>query len=155
VNAAWSQLERCRPDVAQLAERILTAYGSAYLATIASDGGPRIHPLTPVVIDGHLCIGVISSTAKRRDLDRDPRCALHLLPGPEGVELSVRGMARSLPANDVDALFARAPDNVRLARDTSMYEILVSSVAVTRFSRGGDDCRPVSRSDVWHAHKGA
>ena len=65
------------------------------------DGGPRVHPVTITVHDGGLYVFLVHGTAKRTDLLRDPRYALHTFP--------------SLPARTLDSfvddevvLFGRA-----------------------------------------------
>lgn len=53
--------------------------GLGYLATVRADGGPRVHPVSPVVHDGRLYCFIVASP-KRDDLSRDGRYALHTFP---------------------------------------------------------------------------
>lgn len=74
--------------------------GLGYVATVRPDGGPRVHPLSPVLRDGDLYLFVLRNTARARDLRRDDRYAMHAWPKPFGAddsfddeEFVVRGRA--------------------------------------------------------------
>ena len=47
------------------------------LATIRSDGFPRISPIEPQIFEDQLLIVGMPNTLKFRDLERDPRFCLH------------------------------------------------------------------------------
>src|SRR4029077_2547943 len=47
------------------------------LATLRKDGSPRISGIEVEFADGELYFGVIPESGKLRDLERDPRIALH------------------------------------------------------------------------------
>ncbi len=57
--------------------------GLAFLSTVRSDGGPRLHPICPLVMGERLVAHIIPSP-KRDDLDRDGRFALHSFPPAAG-----------------------------------------------------------------------
>ena len=65
-----------------------------FLATIRPDGSPRLHPFCPVLAGGRLLAAIPRSSPKGNDLRREPRCAIHALPGPKDDELSIRARAR-------------------------------------------------------------
>jgi hypothetical protein len=73
----WSALETEAPELALLGRERLKAAGLVMLGTIRADGSPRISPVEPFLIEGHLLFGLMSRSAKARDLTRDPRCAVH------------------------------------------------------------------------------
>jgi hypothetical protein len=77
----WPQFKRARPDLAEAAERLLYQFGVglAFLATVRRDGGPRVHPVCPLITDSGLFAFLIPS-AKRDDLRRDGRYAMHSFP---------------------------------------------------------------------------
>lgn len=147
--ARWVEFAAQEPDVAQLGERILKKYGIAYLGTIRADGGPRVHPISPVLVAGGLYIGIIPTSAKRRDLDRDGRCVIHTLPGPNDAEVCFTGRAVRLSDDELAALVQQAPANVRLARDTPLYEIQLEQVACTTFVNDPAVERPVATRTKW------
>ena len=73
----WSGLETEAPELAALGRERLEAARLVMLGTIRADGSPRISPVEPFLIKGHLLLGVMTKSAKARDLTRDPRCAVH------------------------------------------------------------------------------
>src|SRR4051812_50208453 len=82
--ASWSDFAAADPSLAAAIRALLEQYGPgmAYLATIRPDGGPRIHPVCPVITDQRLYCFIVASP-KRGDLARDGRYALHSYPPEE------------------------------------------------------------------------
>ena len=80
----WSEFEAARPDLAEAGREMLYQFGVglAFLSTVRADGGPRLHPFCPVLVGGALVAHIIPS-AKRDDLHRDGRYALHAFPSPQ------------------------------------------------------------------------
>ena len=82
--ATWKEFSHEAPEIAGLAERRLVATGLMMLATLRSDGFPRISPVEPVLAgdrlvlhDDKLWLGMMVDSTKSRDLKRDGRCGLH------------------------------------------------------------------------------
>lgn len=149
--ATWQQFADAQPEMASLGQRVLSKYGLAYLGTIRRDGGPRVHPVSPAIVAGGVYIGLIPHTPKRRDLDRDGRCVLHALPGPNDAEIYLTGIARPIGPEEVEELLRLAPPNVRLARDTAIYELDIARVNCTTFVNPGAGERPVATRSRWVA----
>jgi hypothetical protein len=86
--ASWRAFEESAPDIGAAGRRLLRADGSgvAYLATVRKDGGPRVHPVMPVLAGGSLYVFVVNLGWKYHDLKRDGRYALHCSPPAEGSE---------------------------------------------------------------------
>jgi len=137
--------------MAGLGQRILTKYGMAYLGTVRPDGGPRVHAVTPFILAGSVYLGVMPDTPKRRDLDRDGRCVIHTLPGPNDAEVYLTGRARRLSAEQVEELIRQAPPNIRIARDTYLYEIDLERVNCTTFENLPSGTRPSPTRTRWVA----
>jgi hypothetical protein len=96
--ATWGEFEAAMPEMAAAGRALLYQHGPglAYLATVRPDGGPRLHPICPVIVDGGL-YAFIGHSPKRRDLQRDGRYALHTFPRPDGDdEFYVTGRVRSV-----------------------------------------------------------
>lgn len=76
--ATWGDLERSEPELAQAGRRLLfhPGVGFGYLATVRADGGPRVHPVMPLIADERLQ-AFIAPSPKLADLRRDGRYALH------------------------------------------------------------------------------
>jgi hypothetical protein len=55
-NASVAEFQRVRPDLAEAGRRLLYQFGVglAFLATLRADGGPRLHPMCPLVTDDAL-----------------------------------------------------------------------------------------------------
>jgi hypothetical protein len=77
----WAQFAHLRPDLADAGRRLLYQFGVglAFLATVRADGGPRLHPMCPLLTDDAL-LGFLQPSPKRDDLHRDGRYALHAFP---------------------------------------------------------------------------
>ena len=90
--ATWREFMQATPALAALGERMLRVHkdkpagslagGLAYLATIRKDGGPRLHPISPALIEGRLYAFILNHSPKKHDLLRDGRYALHSWPYP-------------------------------------------------------------------------
>ena len=58
--------------------------------------GPRVHPVTPWIADGHLYVRMYDTSPKVADLERDPRFALHsMMDNDDGIggEFAMHGRA--------------------------------------------------------------
>ena len=74
---SWSDFEAAAPALAGRVRGHLDAHTHKTLATIRSDGSPRISGTESQFKDGELWIGSMPGARKARDLQRDPRFALH------------------------------------------------------------------------------
>lgn len=74
----WTEFCVAQPALAEAGRRQLYQWdiGLAFLATVRPDGGPRVHPVCPVINDDGLHI-LVTGGPKQRDLLRDGRYALH------------------------------------------------------------------------------
>jgi len=82
--ASWSEIEAEAPELTALARGFLDAYVHKTLATLRRDGSPRISGSEVIFADGELWLGSMWESMKARDLQRDPRFALHSgSPDPE------------------------------------------------------------------------
>ena len=86
--ANWAAFEASAPELAANGRRLLHQgeTGAAYLGTIRKDGGPRLHPIFPILSEGELYAFIVNLGWKYRDLVRDGRYALHSFPTPQGGE---------------------------------------------------------------------
>jgi hypothetical protein len=74
---SWSDFEAQAPELAAVVRRRLDAHTHKTLATVRGDGSPRISGTESRIVDGELYIGSMWDARKARDLQRDPRFALH------------------------------------------------------------------------------
>jgi Pyridoxamine 5'-phosphate oxidase len=75
--ASWAEFEAEVPELAARVRERLDAHGHKTIATIRRDGSPRISGTETEFSDGELWIGSMLDAQKARDLQRDPRFALH------------------------------------------------------------------------------
>ena len=75
--ASWADFEAAAPELAARVRERLDAHVHKTLATVRRDGSPRISGTETQWRDGDLWIGSMLNAVKARDLQRDPRFALH------------------------------------------------------------------------------
>src|SRR3954464_9726625 len=103
--ASWAELEAARPDLDAAARALLyqVGVGLGFLATVRRDGGPRVHPMCPL-LTGDAMYAFIVPSPKQADLRRDGRYALHSFPTPDNEDaFYVTGRARLVEDRDVRA----------------------------------------------------
>lgn len=157
----WQQLEAEQPELAEAARALLYQFGPVglgLLATVRADGGPRVHPMCPMVTPTGL-LAFIEPGPKRADLHRDGRYALHCFP-PAGNEDAVHltGVARPLAGDEhrapaaeqwlAERSLTEAPPG--LAAD-ELFELRVETLLLTR-TDGHGDWHP--RHTVWRSGAG-
>jgi hypothetical protein len=101
--ASWAEFEASNPILAAAGRALLyrTETGEALLATVRGDDPPRIHPIWVGIVGGRLYAFILKS-AKRTDLERDGRFALHTHVDPTAPsEFSIRGRARLVDAAEL------------------------------------------------------
>ncbi len=74
--ATWAEFANAQPDLAAFARERMEGR-IVYQATLRLDGGPRVHPVSPWLAAGLLCVSFRNTSPKMREVARDPRYALH------------------------------------------------------------------------------
>src|ERR1700747_3671874 len=74
----WTDFSRQQPALADAGRRQFYQFGIglAFLATVRTDGAPRVHPVCPVISDAGLHLLIVAGP-KQQELRRDGRYALH------------------------------------------------------------------------------
>jgi hypothetical protein len=75
--ADWKDIEAQAPELAALARTYFDAFTHKTIATLRKDGSPRISGTEVEFRDGQVWIGSMWQALKAKDLQRDPRYALH------------------------------------------------------------------------------
>jgi Pyridoxamine 5'-phosphate oxidase len=104
--ASWSDFEAEAPELAARVRERLDAHGHKTIATIRRDGSPRISGTETEFSDGELWIGSMRDALKARDLQRDPRFALHSASEDPDVwvgDAKLAGMAEEVSRPDADS----------------------------------------------------
>ena len=112
-QGSWAQVEAEAPELAALVRASFAVRKHCTMATLRSDGGPRISGTEVQWEGGELTIGSMPGAVKARDLQRDSRVALHspTVDPPEGDESSwageakVAGRAVELPGREGSHVF--------------------------------------------------
>jgi hypothetical protein len=121
--ASWSEIEREAPELAALARERFDAFVHKTLATVRRDGSPRISGSEAFFAGDDLWFGSMWGAVKARDLQRDPRFALHsgsADPG-EGWTGDAKIAGRVEEVSDPDLMAAvlgakKRPDSMHLFR---------------------------------------
>jgi hypothetical protein len=136
--ASWSEFAAAEPSLAAGIRALLQQYGPGmgYLATVRPDGGPRVHPISPVFTGGGLYCFLVNSP-KRRDLERDPRYALHSYP-PEERDDEAYLTGQAFPVRDPRTV-ASIADALRASPDIDwrLFELNIESATLRHHGPSG------------------
>ena len=137
--ATWATFEASAPDMAAEGRRLLYQFGLGlgFLATVRKDGGPRLHPICPIVAEGGLYAFIIPSP-KANDLLRDGRYALHSFP-PEHTddEFYVTGRAVEVLDTAVRTGVAAAYEN-DVAEDHMLFSFDIERCLLGTYRARGE-----------------
>lgn len=152
----WEDFARSSPGLAEVGAGLLFQFGVglAFLATVRPDGGPRVHPVCPVLADGHLYVLIMPGSPKKTDLLRDGRYALQSFPPPreESEEFYIRGEVRPVEDPEVRRVVLAAAKH-RAHESEVLFELLIDRVMHTTWENWGTaDLRPVHSTWVAPRH---
>lgn len=155
--AQWEEFSRLRPDLVQAGANLFYQFGPglAFLATSRPDGGPRLHPMCPLLTSVALFAFIVPSP-KREDLIRDGRYALHSFPADDNEDaFYITGRAKSVTDDETrTALAAQYAQEREMAEppielaDWMLFSFDVETCLLTRTTGHGD---PAPQHTVWHA----
>jgi hypothetical protein len=137
--ADWGAFELAVPDLAAEGQRLFYQYGVGlgFLGTVRKDGGPRVHPICPIITAGGL-YAFLGPSPKCADLRRDSRYALHSFP-PEDVddEFYVTGQVRELFDPSIRSTVAAAYHVPVQAEDT-LFAFDIAVCMHAKYRQRGD-----------------
>lgn len=154
---SWKEFKAQQPDLARQGASLLYHFGVglAFLGTVRPDGGPRLHPMCPQIIETGLYAFIIPSP-KQRDLHRDGRYAMHSFPLEDNEDaFYLSGLASHVTDAGIRDRLARQfvaerPD-LGLpppGDDQHLFEFGVQAAMLTR-TTGHGDLHP--RHAIWQA----
>ena len=153
--ATWAEFSAAEPLLATAIRTLICQYGPGmgYLATIRPDGGPRVHPVMPVITDAGLYCFILPSP-KRHDLDRDGRYALHSFSAVEvDDEFYLTGRAALRPDADLAERVRGAflATGATSTNDEMLFEFDLEHALLSTYKKRGepDNFPPVYSK--WHA----
>ncbi len=150
----WTEFEARNPELASAGKERLFQFGPglAFLATVRKDGGPRVHPICPVLADGGLYFFGLPASPKVGDLIRDGRYALHCFPPPpegQDEEFYCTGHVALIEDTTVRAAAAEAAEHAIDDGDRCV-EFLIERVLRTTWNNWGTPEMSPNHV-VWHA----
>ena len=153
----WGEFESLQPPLAEGGRDLLyrVGVGLAFLATVRGDGGPRLHPMCPL-LDGDGLYAFIVPSPKQRDLLRDGRYAMHSLPTPDNEDaFCLSGSATLVDDEPARArladLFVSERQSIGVPAPPAgdlLFSFAIESCLLTRTSGHGD---PRPEHMVWRA----
>ena len=155
----WGEFQQVRPDLAESGRGLFYQFGVglAFLAMVAKEGGPRLHPIAPQLA-GQGLYGFLVPSPKLNDLIRDGRYSLHSYPKPEN-EDAFYATGRAWVVEDlsrieeVRAAFVAEPERKWEGPPPdflgqTLIEFLLDTCLLTRTTGRGD---PAPLHTIWHA----
>ena len=99
----WSGFREAEPGFAAAVQERFESHRHAVMATLRSDGAPRLSGMEAPIRDRHLWLATDAVSHKTSDLRRDPRFSIHSAPDGEELLLGdARVEGRALPATDAE-----------------------------------------------------
>jgi hypothetical protein len=154
---SWRDFKAERPALAEQGTELLYHFGVglAFLSTVRADGGPRVHPICPLVADEGLYAFIVPSP-KRADLHRDGRYAMHTYPLEDNEDaFYLSGSAHLVTDGGRRAELARQFADERSnfgvpapGEDQELFEFAVQTAMLTRTTGHGD---PQPNHTIWRA----
>ena len=155
--ASWRAFHEVRPDLADPARELLYQFGVGlgFLGTVRPDGGPRVHPMCPIITADGL-YALITPSPKGRDLLRDGRYALHSFPCPDNEDacyLTGGAIERTDPElrAAIEDQFVAERSQFPIPKEHLAGQLLVEldieTVMVTTSTGHGD---PDPQHTIWH-----
>jgi Pyridoxamine 5'-phosphate oxidase len=146
----WEEFASERPQLAEAGRALLYQFrvGLGYLATVRKDGGPRVHPVCPVIAGGGLYLFIGNHSPKLHDLLRDGRFALHSFPNPEvDDEFYVTGRVRRIDDPEVrKVVYQTYTATGAFTSDDTLFELLLERALHAKYGPRGRVGRRCIRS---------
>jgi len=154
--ASWKEVCAAEPLLARMAQKIFDAHRHKTLATLRRDGSPRISGIEATFADGELWLGMMPRSLKARDLQRDPRLALHSAsvdppetPGGPGDWTGDAKLAgRAVEITDPEALASFADGSP--TADFHLFKVDIGELVIIRVGEPADHLM----IEVWRPETG-
>lgn len=151
----WGEFREENPELARLGQGLFYQFGVglAFIATVRSDGGPRLHPFCPLVTSAGIW-GLLLPSPKRDDLHRDGRYAIHSFPADDNEDaFYVTGQGRYVSD---DSVMSQVENQFMTERELTsrpssfdshqLFEFLIERCLYTSTKGHGD---PAPEHTVW------
>ena len=138
---SWSELLAAEPDFAAGVRARLDAHVHKTIATVRRDGSPRISGIETFWAAGELWIGSMANAVKARDLQRDPRFALHSGSGGSSDwhgDCKLSGVAAELTDPDRRLELFRTRGEDPPSPDSHLFQIVIREAALVSLNEARD-----------------
>jgi hypothetical protein len=143
----WGEFSTLRPDLSEPGRTLLYQHGVGlgFLATTREDGGPRVHPMCPILTKNGAFAFIVPSP-KQQDLRRDGRYAIHSFPCPDNEDaFYFSGMIRIIEDRTLRSALSQQFVEERSqigveppANEDALFEFSLATCLLTRTSGHGD-----------------
>jgi hypothetical protein len=134
--ATWTEFANHDPELAAFGlERMVGRI--AYQATLRLDGWPRVHPVSPWIATGLLCVSFRATSPKVNEVAHDERYALHSSQSSEDHsgehgEFMARGRLEQIPSTHPAVLARPGTPPYELVH----YTCSIEEAVATRYTDG-------------------
>jgi hypothetical protein len=141
--ARWHEIELAHPALAAAARTALDAHKHKVMATLRADGSPRVSGTELDCALGEMWLGSMTGAVKARDLQRDPRIAIHACTADATMangDVKLAGLAVEItdPAEMERYVAARSDAGGEPVPDEPFHLFRLDVREVVRTSLGGD-----------------
>jgi hypothetical protein len=144
--ATWSEIESEAPELAATARGFFDAFTHKTMATLRRDGSPRISGTEVEFRDGNAWIGSMWQALKARDLQRDPRFAIHSgSADPPGWKGDAKIAGRAIEVTDTERVQQMDEDE-----RSHLFRLDITELALVRLGDPADHLVIES----WHEGRG-
>jgi hypothetical protein len=142
--ANWREMKAAAPELATAAQAVFDAHKHKTMATLRADGAPRISGIEMTFVGDDVWLGMMHGSVKARDLQRDPRVALHS--ATVDIEMKqgdAKLSGRAVGVTDTDAIRAWLRDSGQddaghKPGSMHLFRIDVTEVVLTRVGEPAD-----------------
>jgi hypothetical protein len=152
---SWRDFQAQQPELARQGADLFYHFGVglAFLGTVRADGGPRVHPICPLLTEAGLYSFIVPSP-KRSDLHRDGRYSLHSYPLEDNEDaFYLTGVASYVTVPELRDALARQFATERSAfavqppgEEQHLFEFAIGAAMLTRTTGHGD---PEPQHAIW------
>jgi hypothetical protein len=142
--SSWAEVQALAPQLAEAVGARFDRYGLAILATLRTNGWPRLSGIEPAFRDGELWLGMMTGSHKAADLQRDGRLALHAATTDKNVaegDAKLTGVARSASEAErtvylrsVALAAAEAPESPEHPEEFELFLVDVTEMSTLRLA---------------------
>ena len=134
---SWQQFSEEAPDLAAAVRARFEATKHHVLATLRSDGAPRVSGVELIFAEGELLVGSMWKAVKALDLRRDGRFAVHSNPGDgsmDGGDSKVSGVAVEITG----PLHAKVEEDMQPPTPFHLFRLDLDQVVHSTLHPSGD-----------------